>query len=210
MASILPQADADERTSLQRILDVAEQQFAERGYDGVSMNELAAAAGVCKANVFHHCASKQELYERVRTRACDAFMLALDELKLDEGDGFATRVAQLVAWHEAFLRQRPFGTRLILRELAEDREEQGPVFPLIRRNFERVVGLLAEVGDELRDGISPALIAKVVLSLNLFAFQTERLTGRLVALGSLDDQDALRAQLIDLLLRGALKNPGLN
>lgn len=205
MASILPQVEADERTSLQRILDVAEQQFAERGYDGVSINEVAAAAGVCKANVFHHCASKQELYERVRTRACEAFMLALDELEL-AGDGFAARVTQLIAWHEAFLRRRPWGTRLILRELAEDREEQGPVFPLIRRNFERVVGVLAEVGDELRDGISPALIAKVVLSLNLFAFQTERLTGRLVALGSLEEQDAMRAQLIDLLLRGALKD----
>lgn len=186
-----------------RILAEAEMLFAERGFDGVSINEVALAAGVCKANVFHHFATKQELYERVLTQACDSFGRSLDALELKE-QGLAARLRHLVEWHNAFLHQRPHGTRLILRELTGSPTvlERSPVFPLIQRNFDRVVGLLAEVADELREGISPALVAKVVLSLNLFGFQTERVNEKLMVAGSLATRPELQRQWLDLLLHG--------
>jgi len=192
-----------EKSALARILVEAEVLFAERGFDGVSINEVALAAGVCKANVFHHFATKQDLYERVLTQACDAFGRSLDALELKERD-LAGRLRRLVEWHNAFLHQRPHGTRLILRELTGSPTalERSPVFPLIQRNFDRVVSLLSEVSDKLREGISPALVAKVVLSLNLFGFQTERLNERLTVAGSLAARPELQRQWLDLLLHG--------
>ncbi|WP_313919355.1 TetR/AcrR family transcriptional regulator [Tahibacter sp.] len=186
-----------------RILVEAEVLFAERGFDGVSINEVALAAGVCKANVFHHFATKQELYERVLTQACDIFGRSLGALELKE-QGLAARLRRLVEWHNAFLHQRPHGTRLILRELTGSPTvlERSPVFPLIQNNFDRVVGLLNEVSDELREGISPALVAKVVLSLNLFGFQTERVNEKLMVVGSLATRSELQRQWLDLLLHG--------
>nr|WP_306673870.1 TetR/AcrR family transcriptional regulator [Tahibacter caeni] len=186
-----------------RILAEAEVLFAERGFDGVSINEVALAAGVCKANVFHHFATKQELYERVLAHACDAFGRSLDALELKEQD-LAGRLWRLMEWHNAFLYQRPHGTRLILRELTGSPTvlERSPVFPLIQRNFDRIVGLLNEVADKLREGISPALVAKVVLSLNLFGFQTERLNEKLMVAGSLATRPELQRQWLDLLLHG--------
>jgi len=193
-----------EKPSLQRILDEAERQFSARGFDGVSVNEVASAAGVCKANVFHHFASKQELYERVLARTCEAFGRELDGWHL-EGRGLAERLAQIVEWHEAFLRRRPHGTQLILRELSAGRLDESPVFPLIQRNFERVVGLLAEVADELRAGIAPAQVARLVLSLNLFGFQSEKLDERRIALGALPSRTEARRQLVDLILHGIVQ-----
>jgi len=193
-----------EKPSLQRILDEAEKQFAARGFDGVSVNEVASAAGVCKANVFHHFASKQELYERVLERTCEAFERELDSWHL-EGQGMAERLSQVVEWHEAFLRRRPHGTQLILRELSGGRLDKSPAFPLIQRNFERVVGMLAEAADELRDHIAPAQVARLVLSLNLFGFQSEKLDERRVALGALPERNEARRQLVDLLLHGILR-----
>ncbi|HVH35364.1 TetR/AcrR family transcriptional regulator [Tahibacter sp. UC22_41] len=191
-----------------RILAEAEVLFAERGFDGVSINEVALAAGVCKANVFHHFATKQELYERVLAHACDAFGRSLDALELKEPD-LAGRLWRLMEWHNAFLYQRPYGTRLILRELTGSPTvlERSPVFPLIQRNFDRIVGLLSEVADKLREGISPALVAKVVLSLNLFGFQTERLNEKLMVAGSLATRPELQRQWLDLLLHG-IEAPG--
>lgn len=200
--------ETSEKSALTRILAEAEVLFAERGFDGVSINEVALAAGVCKANVFHHFATKQELYERVLAHACDAFGRSLDALELKEPD-LAGRLWRLMEWHNAFLYQRPYGTRLILRELTGSPTvlERSPVFPLIQRNFDRIVGLLSEVADKLREGISPALVAKVVLSLNLFGFQTERLNEKLMVAGSLATRPELQRQWLDLLLHG-IEAPG--
>jgi len=45
-------------------------------------------------------------------------------------------------------------------------------------------------------------VAKVVLSLNLFGFQTERLNEKLMVAGSLATRPELQRQWLDLLLHG--------
>ncbi|MDT0321941.1 TetR/AcrR family transcriptional regulator [Streptomyces millisiae] len=45
----------------QRILDIAEQVFAERGYRGGSLNEVAKRSGYTRAGVLHHFPSKEAL-----------------------------------------------------------------------------------------------------------------------------------------------------
>ena len=47
-----------------QVLALAEQLFAERGYQGVTMNELAARAGVTKPVIYALVRSKDELYRR--------------------------------------------------------------------------------------------------------------------------------------------------
>lgn len=44
-----------------RILDAAEQLFAERGYDGTATGEIAVAAGVTRTLVFHYFPTKHDL-----------------------------------------------------------------------------------------------------------------------------------------------------
>lgn len=41
------------------------QAFAERGFDGVTMEEIAARAGVSKPVVYEHFGSKEGLYQEV-------------------------------------------------------------------------------------------------------------------------------------------------
>jgi AcrR family transcriptional regulator len=48
-----------------RILEAAVQAFAREGYAGVSMNQIAAAAGITKPVLYDHYASKQKLYVAV-------------------------------------------------------------------------------------------------------------------------------------------------
>ena len=57
--------------------------FAERGYHGTSIGDLADAMGVQKASLYSHIASKQDLlYETMRDGA-DAFHAALDGIPDD-------------------------------------------------------------------------------------------------------------------------------
>lgn len=56
----------DTRTTRELILDAAERRFAERGFTGVSMRELAADAGLRnQASLYNHFRNKRALYEEV-------------------------------------------------------------------------------------------------------------------------------------------------
>ncbi|SEP49337.1 TetR/AcrR family transcriptional regulator [Amycolatopsis saalfeldensis] len=51
--------DPESRREL--LLDAAIRLFAERGFDGVAIEEIAAAAGIAGPSIYHHFASKREL-----------------------------------------------------------------------------------------------------------------------------------------------------
>lgn len=55
----------DEMTTKERIFEVALDLFAQKGYDAVSMREIAEAVGIKKASLYSHFSSKDELLERL-------------------------------------------------------------------------------------------------------------------------------------------------
>jgi AcrR family transcriptional regulator len=65
-------ADATRR----RILDCAEELFAEHGYDGVSLRKIARAAGIQMSLIQYHFASKRGLYQGVWDRRRGDYILA--------------------------------------------------------------------------------------------------------------------------------------
>ena len=58
------QADRSAAT-IRLILDTARGLFATQGYEAVSIDMIAAAAGLTKGACYHHFASKRDLFERV-------------------------------------------------------------------------------------------------------------------------------------------------
>ena len=52
----------DQASSRDKILEVAEALFAQRGFAGVGLREVAESAGLGKSSLFHHFASKVQLY----------------------------------------------------------------------------------------------------------------------------------------------------
>jgi AcrR family transcriptional regulator len=82
----LPQRSA--RQTRQRILAAARGVFAERGYAVATMDEIAAAAGASKGALYHHFATKEELFRAL-----------LDDHGA-ELDAFAAAVRQAVSFHD--------------------------------------------------------------------------------------------------------------
>ena len=54
-----------------RILDDAARLFAQDGYDGTSLGELAASVGVTKAAIYHYFPNKKEIYEAIIVRTLE-------------------------------------------------------------------------------------------------------------------------------------------
>src|SRR5260221_2975607 len=67
--------------------------FAERGYHGTSLADIAAALGIQKASLYHHIASKEDLLWEVARSGADAFHAALDGVPEDSPATERIRIA---------------------------------------------------------------------------------------------------------------------
>src|SRR5207253_2928527 len=57
--------------------------FAEKGYHGTSIGDLADALGVQKGSLYHHIESKQDLLYETMREGANAFHAALDGIPED-------------------------------------------------------------------------------------------------------------------------------
>ena len=74
------------------IVDSAIDLFWRKSYHGVSMNELSAEAGVNKATIYQHFASKEELAIAAVARAADSTTAYIYQYSFDHSDNPETRL----------------------------------------------------------------------------------------------------------------------
>jgi AcrR family transcriptional regulator len=117
---------AEQRDTHAAIMDAATALFARRGYDAVSLREVAAAAGVDVATVHHHAGTKVNLYQSCFARVFAAETEALtgavaaahDGLRAGAEEAFA-RLHALLDVFVDFLERVPETTALWLRRWSE-------------------------------------------------------------------------------------------
>lgn len=75
----------------ERILEAALELFAQSGYLGTSMSDIAARLGITKAALYKHYAGKQEILDRIvqRMNELDAARAAAYEMPGAAAEGFA-------------------------------------------------------------------------------------------------------------------------
>ena len=99
----------------EEILDVATRLFAERGYEGTSMNDVAERVGMRKASLFYHFATKDALYEAVLDRLVASLQVALEAVYVSSGT-FEDRLDAVTETLVTVLASHPYAARLLLRE----------------------------------------------------------------------------------------------
>lgn len=109
---------AEERRS--RILDAAVEVFAEHGYDGAKMQDIAARAGVVPSVLYDHFGSKRELH--ITLMEIHAEQLRNRSLRRIEGATAEELVRASVASYFEFVEEDPFVWRFLLREPPTDPE----------------------------------------------------------------------------------------
>jgi AcrR family transcriptional regulator len=97
------------------IVRTATEVFAERGYDGASIDEIARRAGVSAPVVYDHFASKQDLYERLLERTRDELLeVWRDHLFTDEAA--EVRIPRAIAAWAEYVQANLYASRMYFRD----------------------------------------------------------------------------------------------
>jgi AcrR family transcriptional regulator len=148
------------------LTDVALRVFADRGYDGASMDDVARAAGITKASIYHHVSGKEALLERGLGRALDALFAILDEPAAREGPAAARlrHIVERVA--DTTLHLLPELT-VLFRIHGASKSERNAVER--RRAFDRLVTEIitqAQCDGDVRKDIDPRLTARLIFGMS--------------------------------------------
>jgi AcrR family transcriptional regulator len=149
----------------ERLLRAAADVFAQRGYDGTRVTDIAAAAGVSNGAIYAHFASKAELLtDALRTHGP---RLLADLLATDP----SRSVTDLLLYIGRRLpRRRDARGYLIVEALVTARRDEDVARPMrdyVGERAEWIAGLIrvAQAGGEIDPGLSPDALAHFCLLL---------------------------------------------
>src|SRR3954452_8530647 len=149
---------------------IAARLFAEQGYQGTSLADLAEELGVQKPSLYHHIASKEDLLWDVAREGANAFHAALDAVP--EGPA-ADRIRLALRAHLAVVAAQLDVATVFVREWRFLEGERRERFVAERRRYEeRIRDLFREgvEGSELRTDLDAAAAALLFLSAGNWAY----------------------------------------
>ncbi|WP_067862887.1 TetR/AcrR family transcriptional regulator [Nocardia shimofusensis] len=163
------------------LLDAGERLFAERAYDHVLMEDVAAAAGVSRALLYRHFPTKRELFAEVFRRATEQLLGAI---VLDPERPLAEQLAAGLDTHLGYFEANAHSVIAANRQLAGDPTVQAIIW-----------GELGELRDRMLDvsgftGRRRALASSVLIGWLTFV--------RVLTVDWLDRRFCTRDQLRDV------------
>jgi TetR/AcrR family transcriptional regulator len=167
-----------------RILDAASSVFAEAGFAGARIDEIAARAGVNKAMLYYHVGDKRALYTAVFLRNLERVQAAVDEALTAPGSA-RFRLESVITALTKVVQKLPDHPRIVLREIASGAGDLPPevlarmleVVDVVRRLLEE-----GTAGGEFRP-LDPVLTHLSIIGAIVFLNATAPIRERAAALG---------------------------
>jgi TetR/AcrR family transcriptional regulator len=166
------------------ILDAAAVVFAENGFAGARVDDIAARAGVNKAMLYYHVGDKTALYTAVLLRNFERVRTAIDEALVTKGTA-RQRLEAVITALTRIVQSHPDHPRIVLREIAAGAAN---LEPEVLAAMLEVVGvvrkLIAEgtASGEFRE-LDPVLSHLTLVGAVLFLNATAPIRERASALG---------------------------
>jgi len=181
--------------------------FSEKGYNAVSMREVAQAAGVSKANIYHHFSSKEALYQAILQTSAAELSGLVNELAESTGS-FAVRIAEFSRAHLAHLDGNALTSRVILREAfsGDDTRSKELVDETFGEIFRRMVSIFraGQEAGELRRDLDPALCATLLMGADVFFFQASGLLRHIPQAQFANRPSQFSQEMVETMLNGML------
>lgn len=194
-----------ERT-VERVLDAAEALFAERGYEGTSLREIARQAGIQQPGLYNYFENKQALYAAVLDRALAPMARAMHtQMRRAKPARIQTTLAAVMT---DILLEHPKMAALFQQALQGDDASAGDrlIMRWLDRLFEQAIDTMHSLGAARVDRTDLAIQTIAMFNLTTGYFLSQRIFETLVG-GDIADPDNIARQkkLLDRIVRAALR-----
>ncbi|RKX34617.1 MAG: TetR/AcrR family transcriptional regulator [Thermotogae bacterium] len=154
----------------ERIFEAARAAFSEKGFDGVSVDEIAHRAGVKKALIYYYFPSKEHLFEKVWSSALEE----LEQHIFNEIEGeniYISKIKRFLKAYVDFVTSRRVVSRVIERERAAVLDgvfEKNETWSKLRERYDDFVTKVAKLIEEgktdqvISSDIDPKAAAKLI------------------------------------------------
>lgn len=170
--------------------------FAEHGYEGTSLNEIAEAVGIRRPSLLHHFPSKEAIYAEVFRLSLEGWSIRVDEATSRGVEGWQ-KVDLIITTGFRFFQENPEFVRIVSREALDGGANLGidlgaalrPFFLRAQRWFDREI----TEGRFRRVDIEQLLITGYSIMFNYFS--------EAPFLESLLDRDPMSAEALEARLQ---------
>lgn len=150
----------------ERVLTVAEMLFRQRGYNVVTMRDIAEEVGIRQASLYYHFPSKEQLFITVIEQVFERHRHGLHQALHEAGSDLRTQLSAASSW---FISQPPIHfLSLMHTDMPVLSEEQNQRLSLIAQQsiFEpiRQLFIMAQAQGQIRD-VKPNILAGFFLSI---------------------------------------------
>ena len=176
----------------EQILDVALEVFANAGFHGASMNDIADAAGVTKPVLYQHFDSKRDLYQALIEEVGNRLRTNIDKATAEATDGKS---------------QTELGFRAYFRWVADDHDGFRLLFGSGSRRDDEFNDAIRKITAESARAVAPLIAVDIDEShretlAHAIVGLAEGASRRLVGLGQDFDPDAIAAEVSALAWAG--------
>ena len=128
------------------ILEAAARVFAERGYSGASMTDIAAASGIAPSVIYDHFSSKRELHLELLSQHARAMVEATTGLR--PGESGKDLIWRSTDAFFRFVEENPYAWRMLFRDPPADEQIAAVHAEIHRHGTAAIAGLI---------GLAPSL-----------------------------------------------------
>ncbi len=171
--------DRNSKNSKQVILDAATQVFAEKGFDGSRVDEIARRAGVNKALLYYYFESKDKILEELMVGLVEEMVELKDQLTKDLGDTSLEEYFDNIQTHAfidpvfQFVKERKHMLQIITSEALKGSRDNDVFFQMIDLLMEDGMRRVKQMKGQVRDYeefITTAFFFSLIPMLNFVNF----------------------------------------
>ncbi|MDJ0793830.1 MAG: TetR/AcrR family transcriptional regulator [Woeseiaceae bacterium] len=166
-----------EDTTRGKLLAAAKIQFAEKGFYGASIAQVAGEVGLTKQALLYHFKRKEDLYAEVLKEISDR-LLRLVRTTVHSSDSPERQFEDILLGLYALSREYPLDTQILVREVLDNRSRAETARDWYLLPFlAEIVGVVRRISGfkDLHDAAAFCIVYQLIGSIEYFAISTPTL-----------------------------------